>query len=249
MRPRIAFYCRLQMNRLQMNQGCGLSEIVAFKMGLREMSVTPHDLVSKVASLLRMPVSRVKNFDRKLMEAGFRTKKGHGRGSAIMTSTDAAMLLVAIASSDEVGFAAQSTSLTLNFPLARDEHQPDGPSSAVLASLCDRIGGRPGDYPKFGDAIDAIMNHLVERDRNYQFSFRVGAAGQIPLTAEIALFDEKEVQRIRFMHFAGTAMSGLNVERTIPPSALSGIASLIAGRAPVDELAALIAASRKAAGL
>jgi hypothetical protein len=196
------------------------------------MPTTPHDLVSKVADLLRMPVSRVKNFDRKLMEAGLRTKKGHGRGSAIMNSRDATMLLVAIASSDEVGFAAHSTPMTRRFPLARDEHQPTGPASAALASLCDRIGGRPSDYSNFGDAIDAIMNHLVDRERDYKFLFRVGTAGQLPLTAEIVLFDEEEVKRIRFMHMLGEVMSGLSVERMIPPSALSGIASQIAGRTP-----------------
>ena len=196
------------------------------------MPATPHDLVSKVADLLRMPVARVKNFDRKLMEAGLRTKKGHGRGSAIMSSTDAAMLLVAIASSDEVGFAAHSTPMTRRFPLAPDEHQPTGASSAALATLCERIGGKPSDYSNFGDAIDVIMNHLVDRDRDYQFSFQVGAAGQLPLTAEIVLFDEEGAKRIRFMHALGKYMSGLHVERMVPPSALSGIASLIAGRTP-----------------
>jgi hypothetical protein len=196
------------------------------------MPSTPHDLVSRVADLLRMPVSRVKNFDRKLMEAGLRTKKGHGRGSAIMNAGDAAMLLVAIASSDEVGFAAHSTPFTRKFPLALDRYQPDGSSSAASASLCDRIGGNPSDYSNFGDAIDAIMNHLVDQDRDYQFAFRVGTAGQLPLTAEIVLFDKEEVKRIRFMHMLGKVMSGLQVERMVPPSALSEIASHLAGRTP-----------------
>jgi hypothetical protein len=194
------------------------------------MPPTPHDLVSKVADLLRMPVSRVKNFDRKLMEAGLRTKKGHGRGSAIMDAKDAAMLLVAIASSDEVGFAAHSTPMTRRFPLALDGYQPGGSSSDACASLCDRIGGKPSDYSNFGDAIDTIMKHLVDQDRSYQFAFRVGTAGQIPLTAEIVLFDGEEVKRIRFMHMLGKVMSGLQVERTVPPSALAEIASHLAGR-------------------
>ena len=36
------------------------------------------------------------------MEPGLRTKKGHGRGLAIMTPTDAATLLIALAASDEI---------------------------------------------------------------------------------------------------------------------------------------------------
>jgi hypothetical protein len=216
-----------QMKFLQMNLASGLSAIVAFEQDVSRMPSTPHDLVSKVAELLHMPVSRVKNFDRKLMEAGLRSKKGHGRGSAIMNSADAAMLLVAIASSDEVSFAAQSAQFTRKIPLASDEHQPTG----GLAIICDRIGGRPSDYANFGDAIDAIMNHLVDRDRDYKFSFRVGAAGQLPRTGEIVLFDRDEVQRIRFTRSVFLpSMGGLSVERTVLPSALSGIASHIAGR-------------------
>jgi hypothetical protein len=196
------------------------------------MPTTPGDLVSKVADLLRMPVARVKNFDRKLMEAGLRTKKGHGRGSAIMSSADAAMLLVAIASSDEVAFAEHSTPMTRRFPVAPDEYQPNGSSSATMASLCAKMGGKPSDYSNFGDAIDAIMNHLVEGDRDYQFSFRVEASGQLPLSAEIILFDEEGAKRI---HFLGKHSSGLSVERMVPPSALAAIASLLGGRTPVKK--------------
>ena len=199
------------------------------------MPTTPGELVSKVAFLLRMPEARVKNFDRKLMEAGLRTKKGHGRGSAVMSSADAAMLLVAIASSDEVGFAELSTPMTRRFPVAPDEYQPNGSSSAALASLCAKIGGKPSDYSNFGDAIDAVMDHLVNCDRDYQFSFRVGASGQLPLSAEIILFDEEGAKRICFLHGLGKYSSGLYVERMVPPSALAGIASMLGGRTPVKK--------------
>jgi len=85
--------------------------------GFAPMPITPQDLVSTVATLLDMPVNTVKNYDRKLMEAGLRTKKGHGRGSAIMSPRDAAMLLVAIASNDEITRAAEGTSKTRELPL------------------------------------------------------------------------------------------------------------------------------------
>ena len=54
------------------------------------MPLTPADLAGVVAEALGLPLTTVKNYDRKLMEAGLRTKKGHGRGSALMGPKDAA---------------------------------------------------------------------------------------------------------------------------------------------------------------
>ena len=71
------------------------------------MPLTPADLVAIVAADLGLPVTTVRNYDRKLMEAGLRTKKGHGRGSALMGPKDAAVLLAAIASSDEIAQAPE----------------------------------------------------------------------------------------------------------------------------------------------
>src|SRR5262249_18355303 len=71
------------------------------------MALTPAELVAIGAPHLGLPVMTVKNYDRRLMEAGLRTKKGHGRGSALMGPKDAAVLLAAIASSDEISQAPE----------------------------------------------------------------------------------------------------------------------------------------------
>src|SRR5258708_29518275 len=104
-----------------------------------------------------MPVNTVKNYDRQLMEAGLRSKKGHGRGSAIMTPRDAGMLLVAIASSEEIGRSVECVSKARKLPLD---------SRADPSILCKLIGGARGDYATFGASIDAIMGHLADKERD-----------------------------------------------------------------------------------
>src|SRR4051794_23436602 len=100
------------------------------------MPITPQDLVAATAELLNLPVNTVKNYDRQLMEAGLRTKKGHGRGSAIMTFRDAAMLLVAIAASDEIGRTAEFTSMARKLPIVRDDEEG-------TEIFCNIVGGKP----------------------------------------------------------------------------------------------------------
>src|SRR6476660_797028 len=105
--------------------------------GFAPMPITPQDLVSTVATLLDMPVNTVKNYDRQLMEAGLRTKKGHGRGSAIMTMRDDAMLVMAIMSAEEVNHAAVHAAHHNYFP-----HQElEGTNN--LAPLIKKTGRKP----------------------------------------------------------------------------------------------------------
>jgi hypothetical protein len=204
------------------------------------MSITPQDLVSKVAMLLNMPVNTVKNYDRKLMEAGLRTKKGHGRGSAIMNSDDAAMLLVAIASSDEISLAAQCAPTARKIPFAsksdqrmRNNNEVDRLNRAAMSNLCHITGSRLRDCVTFGGAIDVIMKHLVDQERDTLFSFQVESISGAPLAATIQILGEKKNETIDFYRW-GTAKqfisSGLHVRRAVPGSTLSRIAALIAGR-------------------
>src|SRR5438034_6566493 len=120
------------------------------------MSITPQVMIETVALHLQMPESRVKNYDRKLMEAGLRTKKGHGRGSALMTMNDAAMLLIAIASTDDVSDAATTAAFLRDFP-QRDWAEADAP-------LVGLIGGRSRDLKKLGSAVLSIMKYLAVND-------------------------------------------------------------------------------------
>jgi hypothetical protein len=222
-----------------MNKFCDLNVFGAFE-GTPMMSVTPQEMVYAVATLLRMPMSTVKNFDRKLMEAGLRTKKGHGRGSAIMNSDDAAILLVAIASSDEISLAAQCATTVREIPFARKSDQRmihnkevDRLNSAAMSSLCDITGSKPSDCATFGGAIDAIMKHLVEQERDYLFFFEIEAISGVPLAAKIGINSKKNHETIDFYR-RGTIKqhisSGLHVRRMVPGSTLHRVASLIGGR-------------------
>ena len=194
------------------------------------MPVTPHLLVSTVASLLHMPVSRVKNFDRKLMEAGLRTKKGHGRGSAVMNYADAAMLLVAIASTDEISLAAKCASETFGLSLAEFRFQPTRDQSA-MSSLCDRLRGEPRDYARFGNALNAAMRHLVERDYGFDcgFEFEVLTVAGFPMVAKLQLVGKEKAETIQYMGDTERP-DGLFVRRWVPVGALSDTANLLAGR-------------------
>jgi len=57
---------------------------------------TPGQMVRRVAEALRLPEPMVVMVDRKLSEAGLRTKSGRGKSAAKMTASDIANLLVAV---------------------------------------------------------------------------------------------------------------------------------------------------------
>ena len=176
-----------------------------------------------------MPVNTVKNYDRKLMEAGLRTKKGHGRGSAIMSPRDAAMLLVAIASSDEISRAAECASKTRELPLD---------SRADPSILCKLIGGERRDYATFGVTIDAIMKYLADKERDEWAYFQVHLHSGHPYWASVLIRHQRKMYEIKFEsppeETIGLLVSrGLNVSRTILGEATSYLAGCIAGRNPV----------------
>ena len=195
------------------------------------MSITPQDLVSTVASLLNMPVNTVKNYDRQLMEAGLRTKKGHGRGSAIMTPRDAGMLLMAIASSEEISRAVECVSKVRELPSTVGD-----PSI-----LCKVIGGSRGDYATFGVTVDAIMKHLAENDRDETAAFEVLIYSGEPFFATVAIL-HKHSEKQHSFNFGRSdeevkslvvSRRGLGVRRAIFGNATSYLAACIAGRKPV----------------
>lgn len=207
---------------------------------------TPQELVSSVASMLRLPVSKVRNFDRQLMEAGLRSKKGHGRGSAIMNHADAAMLLAAIASSDEISLAAECVSEARKLPFAnishKDEDAGDLGKQILRNSILMEIGS-PRDFGTFGRAIDAVMKYLVAQQRGDFFSMEIVTVSGEPLAAYIVISSPgqiissgKGVDRIEFYR-RGTEKTfisgGLRVSRTVQGPTISAIADIISGRAPV----------------
>lgn len=175
------------------------------------MAVTPGDLTRTVADLLALPLNTVKNYDRKLMEAGLRSKKGHGRGSATMTPEDAVSLLIGAAC---VGFeitkiaSAVQSVRALPWPeddkadLSSNTHDPE------LQSLSKFLKRDASELRAFGRAMDSIMSYLVESgDQNTVFSFQITTAAGVPLVATILIsgspFEEGKVQRLHFLQLQG----------------------------------------------
>lgn len=185
------------------------------------MSLTPQGLIEVVAQHLQMTESRVKNYDRKLMEAGLRTKKGHGRGSAVMTMKDAAMLLIAIASTDEINDAATTAKHLWDFPL----HESADPSP-----LLDAIEADASEIKKFGSTVCAMMNYLAGVTSDADLGvFKVTLVATIPVWARIIL-NKRKILEFDYRKKAYVAVvGGLQIERTVIGPALHAVAKRVAG--------------------
>jgi hypothetical protein len=198
------------------------------------MAITPGELVQTVAFALGMPEQSVKNYDRQLMEAGLRTKKGHGRGSALMGPEDAAILLAAIASSDEVRRAPVSVQKLYQLPCL-DEPEKQLPILGRVIKAAD------AEINTFGKAFVEIMRHVVsKRDQNFAFSLDVTIAAGTPC---LGLLSVSKAQKTRNIEFWGEGdivklgLSGLTLNRSISAEALGDIADVLAGRLDLTTLA------------
>jgi len=202
------------------------------------MSITPAELAATVAVALGIPTNSVKNYDRKLMEAGLRTKKGHGRGSAIMGAEDAAVLLAAISSCDEIGRAPDCVRKLYRTPYAGVTGNNPKSEFAELAVLCEIVGATENDVDTFGKALVAILRHLVSKpDPKHYFSFEVSIACGAPYAVDLIIAMPKKIKRIEFYRAgdaAKTIAGGLRVKREVMGSALVWVAEIIAGRAPAS---------------
>jgi hypothetical protein len=194
------------------------------------MALTPQGLVEVVAQQLAMTESRVKNYDRKLMEAGLRTKKGHGRGSAIMTMKDAALLLIAIASTEDVNDAATTAAHLWDFPL----HESADPSP--LQSF---IEADAREIRKLGPAVCAVMSYLAaaplpsvtnKLDEDAILGFEVIARSGIPTWARIKIILKKRLFEFDYRKKAHASLvGGLEIRRLVISPALQFVAKSVAG--------------------
>jgi len=210
------------------------------------MPLTPADLVAMVAEALSLPMTTVKNYDRKLMEAGLRTKKGHGRGSALMGPKDAAVLLAAIASCDEIARASECVRTLYDMPYTPppDESQyglirvPDLPGGGVrtkLSFLSELTGVDQKAISTFGGALVALMEHLVSSpDRKYSVTFEVLIGhGLLPYAAGLIIYEpRKPANHIHFFRefgpFRKTILAQLLITRAI--TGVNEIADALASR-------------------
>jgi hypothetical protein len=152
------------------------------------------------------------------------------------------MLLSAIASSDEISQAAACVSMARKLPFANMSHKDEDISKRIVRSSILADIGEPKDFGTFGRATDAIMKYLVAERRHDFFSLEVVTVSGEPLAAYIIISNRgqiisstENINRIEFYH-GSTAKtfisSGLRVSRTIQGPTVSGVADIIAGRAP-----------------
>jgi hypothetical protein len=192
------------------------------------VTLTPQGLVETVSLYLGMSEGRVKNYDRRLMEAGLRTKKGHGRGSAIMTMKDAAMLLIAIASTDEINDAAATTSHLWDFPL----HESFDPTP-----FAHTVGTSPRQLKKLGPALCELMGFMASDRPKDKDAFlgllQVTLSNSVPVWAKIAIYEKEGVSELDYRKKAPASVmaGGLQVQRLILGPAIQAIAKRVAGAA------------------
>jgi|SRR4051812_31952515 hypothetical protein len=200
------------------------------------MAATPRDLVKCISKALGVPISTVTNIDRKLMEAGLRTKKAHGRGSAIMTYLDASMDTVAVAATaDEITRAPECTAKARALPFVKDY-------KSELAELCAIIGGNSREYKTFGAAMDGIMRHFARtRDEARAISFDIVIAAGEPLLAAIFVGKgDGDALTVEFFHpgaLAKLVETGMTVRRVVTDEALQTIATCVSERSPPTDRA------------
>jgi hypothetical protein len=146
------------------------------------LGLTPADLSAVVAAVLGLPVNTVKNYDRRLMEAGLRTKKGHGRGSAIMGPEEAALLIAAVAASDDASQAPECVRKLYSLPFPGVT-----PETSFLGEI---IGAEEKALNTFGKALVAIMKYLVARpDYTHEFGFEVSIHGGVPYAVDLQIYE------------------------------------------------------------
>ena len=194
------------------------------------MALTGPALVQLTAKSLRLPVSTVRNFDRKLMEAGLRSKRGHGRGGALMTPRDAAMLLLGLAASDEVNQVVDCVLVACDLPILRkaevghERFTKDQEIDEIARLLnCDRAA-----IETLGSALANAMACLARGPSSLQVTLEVDSVGGRPLGAEL-FFTDDATDRLTLLKFRATGtvnqylQSALRVVRFIPGSAISHI--------------------------
>jgi hypothetical protein len=203
------------------------------------MALTPQALVEIVARDLQLPISTVRNSDRRLMEAGLRTKKGHGRGSAIMTPMDAATLLIALAASDEISRVAECSTSARELPIwcvsalesATGQKRSFATDKKVI-QVARIMGCKSAALASFGSTIDILMRYLTANPiQEYSFNFSVDCMRGSPLTAELSVTHATTdgLWRIEFCRETVDRFSrdAMRVTRSVPGKVLSHIASEI----------------------
>ncbi|MFG1202223.1 hypothetical protein V5F29_07485 [Xanthobacter aminoxidans] len=113
---------------------------------------SPGDLVAAVAAVLGYPLVTISTYYRYLREAGLVTKGGRGPSAAQMSPRDAALLLLAVAASDEAKTAAERTLAMGLIPLV-DRSRGRGQETSLLSVFDDL----PPSHT-FADALTMLLD-------------------------------------------------------------------------------------------
>ena len=202
---------------------------------------------------------------RKLREAGLIRSGGRGPGSADMTYTDAANLLLGVAGAsqvtevvDVVRFTREATPWVARFDESLDEGR-----TGWLQDVVDLPGLKPG--ATFGDALDTVLQHLGEHEDvfdAYHNSVAVSMEAKrtthdLNYSAALGV-EHGPGDRERFYYHRNSPESdglkdserdarvvqliqrrgfhGVSITCHIDPIVIHGLADLIAGRKEVEEL-------------
>ena len=113
---------------------------------------TPAELVNLIAKILDMPVRTVITHDRNLAKAKLRTVGGRGTGAARMTGRDAARLLIAAATCENIKDSVANVKMFGSFT-----------SSAAVETGIARFDQLPAKH-SFGDALAALIDAAAKRE-------------------------------------------------------------------------------------
>lgn len=132
---------------------------------------TPRELVTTVAAALGAPEPTVIQLDRRLADAGLRSKLGRGPSAAKVTPRDAANLIIAAAISPPLADAVEVVRTYASLPLAEDigkaalEGGRKPLSETKIWRLRDfslpKVSDLPADHT-FGDLLASVISSVAE---------------------------------------------------------------------------------------
>jgi hypothetical protein len=164
-----------------------------------------------------------------------------------MGPEDAAVLLAAVAASDDASHAPESVRKLYALPFAGLSPNNDG--EFVAPSFLGKIiGAEEGAINTFGRALVAIMKHLVATpDYTHSFAFEVSVAGGVPFFADLEIFEKpnpadplhvdvdaelksRHVEFLRTTQMRKTIWKGLRVRRYVSFLVIYKLAEVLSGR-------------------
>jgi hypothetical protein len=119
----------------------------------KDTNMTPGKLVGAVADAFDVSESEVTQYDRRLLEAGLRTKGGRGPSAPDVTPDDAARLIIAVLLRMPLAQTADTVKGWWHLPMVRDVQDETAVPSGIRKAA--------DDWTEFGPALTAIIADCV----------------------------------------------------------------------------------------